>query len=319
MIWKPILMKSIRNRERRHEESRPQKKTLKTKPVLVVLGLLLAGNLLWFIAWLIPNGASGGKEEVASVNGYVITREDWLVSMEEQYGKETLLELVNAQVMETAAKKHEIDVSEQEVDLELALIHTAQDSTDTSLQSLNGDIQRQKMRSQLILDKVLTKDIVIKDKEIETFFSENKSLYNIPTTYRTSIIVLPSEEDANDTIKELENGSSFDVLARERSVDNSSASLGGDIGYVTESQENIDGAIVEVAKRLKASEWSDSILLSDGRFAVVFVQDVTEGQAFRYEDVKDHIKRELAIEQLPQSVSPEAFWKEFDTEWFYSE
>lgn len=312
-------MKSTRNHERRHVESRPQKKTLKTKPVLVVLGLLLVGNLLWFIAWLIPNGTSGGKEEVASVNGEVITREDWLVSMEEQYGKETLLELVNTQVMETAANKNEIKVSEQEIDLELALIHTAQDSTDTSLQSLDGDLQRQKMRSQLILDKVLTKDIVIKDKEIETFFNENKTLYNIPTTYRTSIIVLPSEEDANDTIKELENGSSFDVLARERSIDNPSASLGGDIGYVTETQENIDGAIVEAAKMLKASEWSDSISLSDGRFAVVFLQDVTVGQSFKYEEVKDHIKRELAIEQLPQSVSPEAFWKEFDTEWFYSE
>lgn len=312
-------MKSTRNHERRHVESRPQKKTLKTKPVLVVLGLLLFGNLLWFIAWLIPNGTSGGKEEVASVNGEVITREDWLVSMEEQYGKETLLELVNTQVMETAANKNEIKVSEQEIDLELALIHTAQDSTDTSLQTLDGDLQRQKMRSQLILEKVLTKDIVIKDKEIETFFNENKTLYNIPTTYRTSIIVLPSEEDANDTIKELENGSSFDVLARERSIDNPSASLGGDIGYVTETQENIDGAIVDAAKMLKASEWSDSISLSDGRFAVVFLQDVTVGQSFKYEEVKDHIKRELAIEQLPQSVSPEAFWKEFDTEWFYSE
>jgi foldase protein PrsA len=312
-------MKSIRNRERLHVESQTQKKILKTKPVLVVLGLLLAGNLMWFIAWLIPNGASDGKEEVASVNGEAITREDWLVSMEEQYGKETLLKLVNAQVMETAAKKHEIEVSEKEMDLELSLIRSAQDSTDTSLQSLNGDMQRQKLRSQLILDKVLTKDIVIKDEEIETFFEDNKSLYNIPTTYRTSIIVLPSEEDANDTIKELENGSSFDVLARERSIDNSSASLGGDIGYVTETQENIDDAIVEAAKMLKASEWSDSISLSDGRFAVVFVQDVTEGQSFKYEDVKDHIKRELAIEQLPQSVSPEAFWKEFNTEWFYSE
>ena len=43
-------MKSTRN------NLNPQpKRRLKTKPVLLVLGILLLGNLLWFIAWLIPN------------------------------------------------------------------------------------------------------------------------------------------------------------------------------------------------------------------------------------------------------------------------
>lgn len=310
-------MKSTHRREHRPVDGRTQKKTLKTKPVLVVLSLLLAGNVLWFIAWLIPNGPSGGNEEVASVSAEEITREDWLVALEEQYGKETLLELVNAKVMETAAQKYKIDVTEQEINLELALMRSAQDSNNMSLQSL--DTQRKKIRSQLILDKVLTKDVVIEDGKIEAFYNENKALYNISTTYRTSIIVVPSEEEANETIKELKSGSSFDVLARERSVDNSSASLGGDIGYVTVGQENMDRAIVQAATELKSDEWSGPIVLSDGRFGVVYVQDVAEGQSFKYEEVKDHIRRELALEQLPQSVSPEAFWKEFDTEWFYSE
>ncbi|MET1013232.1 MAG: peptidyl-prolyl cis-trans isomerase [Paenisporosarcina sp.] len=312
-------MRSSHNRERRNVENRLTKKTLKTKPVLVVLGLLLAGNLLWFIAWLIPNGSSGGNEEVASVDGEAITREDWLVAMEEQYGQDTLLELVNTKVMETAADKYDIKVTEEEIDLELALIRSAQDSSDSSVQSLHGEMQRQKIRSQLILDKVLTKDVVINDDEIQSFYKENQALYNISTTYRTRMMILPTADEAKEAVKELENGSSFDVLARERSLDSASASLGGDIGYITEKQEDMDPAIIEAAINLAAKKWSDAISLEDGRFAVVYVQDVAKGQAFQYDQVKDHIKRELAIEQLPQSVSPEAFWKEFDTEWFYSE
>ncbi|MDX1807604.1 MAG: peptidyl-prolyl cis-trans isomerase [Paenisporosarcina sp.] len=312
-------MRSSHNRERRPVEGRSTKKTLKTKPVLVVLGLLLVGNLLWFIAWLIPNGPSGGNEEVASVDGKSISREDWLVAMEEQYGQDTLLDLVNTKVMETAADKYDIKVSEDEIDLELALIRSAQDASDSSLQTLNGEILRKKIRSQLILDKVLTKDIVISDEEIESFFKENQALYNIPTTYRTSMMILPTAEEAKVAVKELGTGSSFDVLARERSLDSSSASLGGDIGYITEKQKNMDPAIIKAATNLKAGEWSESISLQDGRIAVAYVEDVAEGKSFKYEQVKDHIKRELAIEQLPQSVSPEAFWKEFDTEWFYSE
>ena len=41
----------------------------------------------------------------------------------------------------------------------------------------------------------------------------------------------------------------------------------------------------------------------------MYVQDIAKGRAFSYDDVKNQIKRELALEQLPQSVSPEAFGK----------
>ena len=314
-------MRSEHKRQGHPISGRPVQRRLKTKPVLMVLVLLLLGNLLWFVAWLIPNDAKtiGGNEKVASVDGQKITREDWLVAMEERYGKETLLELVNAKVMETAAEKYKIKISDKEIDLELALIRSAQDTTDSQVQLMNSDLQRQSIRARLILDKVLTKDVVIEDEQIGDFYDENQSLYNIPTTYRASLIVLQSETEVLDAVKELENGSSFDVLARERSVDISSASLGGDIGFISEGQENVDASIVKAASKLNVDEWSGPVSLSDGRYGIVYVQDISQGQSFSYEDVKDHIKRELALEQLPQSVSPEAFWKEFDTEWFYGE
>ncbi len=317
--WNLILMKSNHNHVGRPHDERPTQKKLKTKPVLIVLGILLLGNLLWFIAWLIPNGPTNENEVVASVGKEKIFREDWIVAMEEQYGKETLLEMVNAQVMNTAANKYEIKVTDKEIDLELSLIRTAQDSTGSQGQSLNSDMQRQKIRAQLILDKVLTKDVVIEEEQIKAFYNENQALYNIPTTYQASLIVLQTISDAQEAVNELENGSSFDVLARERSVDTSSASLGGDIGFISEGQENVDSSVVEAASKLEVDQWSSPVSLSDDRYGVVYLKDIAEGQEFTYEDVKNHIKRELALEQLPQSVSPEAFWNEFDTQWFYGE
>ena len=58
-------MKSTHNNVGRPHDGRLTQKKLKTKPVLIVLGLLLLGNMLWFIAWLIPNGPTGGNEVVA--------------------------------------------------------------------------------------------------------------------------------------------------------------------------------------------------------------------------------------------------------------
>ena len=296
-----------------------QKRHLKTKPVLLLLGILFIGNLLWFIAWLIPNEKVSETEVVASVGGKVITKEQWMASMESMYGKEVLLDLVNAEVMEAVAKKNHIQVTDQEIDLELALIRSTQEGTDTSLQSYDEEMMRQKVQSRLILEKVLAKDIVIEDKAIKAYYDNNKSLYNIPTSYRTSVIYAISEDEAKEVVKELKNGSSFEGLARERSKDASSASLGGDIGYISADAQSVDNAIISALPNVEVGKWSDIIALKDGRFAVVQVVSVFKGKSFSYKDVKDHIHRELALEQLTQSVTPEAFWQEFDAKWSYSE
>ena len=47
-----------------------------------------------------------------------------MTAMEKEVGRETLLDLVNEKVMEAAAKKYEIEVSDKEIDLELALIRS---------------------------------------------------------------------------------------------------------------------------------------------------------------------------------------------------
>ncbi|MCP1143268.1 peptidyl-prolyl cis-trans isomerase [Lysinibacillus endophyticus] len=303
-----------------HTKTPLSQRRLKTKPVLTLLAILFAGNIFWFVLWLWPNDKdNGGDEIVATVDDQKITKQQWMAEMETRYGKETLQSLVNESVMEKAAEEYKIKVSDEEVDLEIALIRTAQDTTDTTTQQLTEKQLRQKVRSQLILEKVLTKDIIIDPEEIVKYYEENQSLYNIPTTYKTSIIIVESKEDANSVLKELKDGSDFSVLARERSLDTTSASLGGGIGYITTEQENIDKSIQSAVQKLKENEISDAFVMNDGRYGIVKVEEINEGKSFTYEDVKGHIQRALSMEQLPASITPEAFWKEFNASWFYGE
>ncbi|TWT06235.1 peptidyl-prolyl cis-trans isomerase [Planomicrobium sp. CPCC 101079] len=296
---------------------RPRRR-LKTKPLLVLLLILFVGNLLWFIAWLIPN-QSGGSEEVASVDGEKITRQQWMAAMEELHGRDTLLELVNEKVMETAAKEYNIKVTDKEVDLELAMLRSAQEGIDKTIYSADEDRLRDNLKTQLILEKVLTKDIVIEDKDVEAFYNDNQALYDIKDAYRTRMIVVDSMGEADKAISELENGTSFEALAKERSVDTATGSLGGDIGYITQDQTTVDPKIAQTVTTIDVDSWSEPLELSDGRIAILSVTEKAEGQTFSYNDVKEHVSRELALEQLPQSVTPEAFWREFDAKWFYGE
>ncbi|MFJ7409122.1 MULTISPECIES: peptidyl-prolyl cis-trans isomerase [unclassified Lysinibacillus] len=318
-------MSSTRNRRPQPSSTSNQtpllQRRLKTKPALIIFTILLLGNLLWFIAWLIPNNGQeiGSDEQVAAVDGDVITRQEWMIAMEERYGKETLQNLVNESVMEKAADKYKIKVSEKEIDLELALMRSAQDKFDTALQNLSAEQLKQKIRSGLILDKVLTKDVVIKEDSIKKYYEENKALYNTETSYRTNFIEVDSKKAAEEALSELKSGSDFSVLAREISIDSASASLGGDIGFLTEKQGNIDPTILKAAKALSANEVSKAFKLDNGHYGIVQVQEVIEGQSFTYDDVKEHIERELALEQLQQSITPEAFWSEFKATWYYGE
>ena len=52
----------------------------------------------------------------------------------------------------------------------------------------------------LILEKVLTKDVVIEEEAIEDNYKENTSIYNTLTTYRTAVIIVPSKEEAEQTL-----------------------------------------------------------------------------------------------------------------------
>ncbi|WOV87651.1 peptidyl-prolyl cis-trans isomerase [Sporosarcina oncorhynchi] len=296
------------------EETATQKRKLKTKPLLYLIGILLLFNIMWFIGWLTPDKPKQTDEVVASVSGQPITREQWLTAMEKEVGQEVLLDLVNNKVMETAAKKYGIKVTDKEVDLELALITAVDGKTHSGL---DVEQTRQRIRSTLILEKVLSHDVVIDDETVKAFYDENESLYTILTAYRTSVIIVPTKKEAEQALDELSKGSSFDALAKEISTDLASASLGGDIGYINADTETVDPKIYAMASKTKEGKVGDVVSLTDGMYAVVQVNEIIEGTTFSYKEVKEHIKREIALEQLPQTVNPEAFWKEFDAKWFY--
>jgi len=44
-----------------------------------------------------------------------------------------------------------------------------------------------------------------------------------------------------------------------------------------------------------------------------------EGQTFSFEDVKDQIRRQIALEQMEGSVTVDPLWEEMGVTWFYGE
>ena len=296
----------------------PRRRKLRAKPLFFLLVGSVFVNIFLLTMLLWPSSpkevAVSEQEEVAKVGKEVVTRDMWMNEMEKSIGRETLQRLVNEKVMEAAAKAYDIEVTEEEVDRELALL-TANDRQLTA--GDDGDALRQSIASDLVFEKVLTHDIVIDEKEVKAYYEKNTKLYKIAPSYRTFAIVVKTKEEAEETKKEIKDGSDFGMLAKERSLDVASANLGGDFGFINSDTEGVDPAILKEVKELKENTLSDPIELKDGRYAIVEVRESLEGRSFSYDEVKQQIERMLAIEQLPQNVRPEAFWKEFKAKWIY--
>ncbi|OLQ52276.1 peptidylprolyl isomerase [Bacillus licheniformis] len=263
-------------------------------------------------------GASSSGESIATIGGKSVTREEWLKEMEDQYGKSTLEDMINVRVVEELAKKNNLKVSKSEIEREFLLIKAVNNSFYEDGRTTEKEWKDQ-IRYNILLEELLTRDIDISNKELKSFYNKNKELYQFDDSYRLRHIVVKDEEEAREVLKELKGGSSFEAVAAERSTDRYTSPYGGDLGFVTEASDNIPSAYIEEAKTLKEDEWSDEPIKVSNGYAVIQLKEKLKARTFSYDEVKDQIRRQIAMDQLGDKATVKTLWKEADVSWFYGE
>ena len=101
---------------------------------------------------------------MASVGGESVTREDWLYSLEQEHGKEELRALINQKVIDHLADKYDIAVSNKEVEQEYYLIQSVYNAYDEE-NSEDEETLKKQIKSELLLEELITKDVQIPEKE----------------------------------------------------------------------------------------------------------------------------------------------------------
>ncbi|MEW5066259.1 peptidyl-prolyl cis-trans isomerase [Bacillus subtilis] len=285
----------------------------------IILGALLVCCIA--VAYTLTKsqaGASSSGESIATIGGKSVTREEWLKEMEDQYGKSTLEDMINVRVVEQLAKKNKLKISKSEVDREFLLIKAVNNSFYEDEHTTEKEWKDQ-IRYNILLEDLLTRDIDISNKELESFYNKNKELYQFDDSYRIRHIVVKDEEEAREVLKELKGGSSFEAVAAERSTDRYTSPYGGDLGFVTEASDNIPSAYIEEAKTLKEDEWSQEPIKVRNGYAIIQLKEKLKARTFSFDEVKDQIRRQIAMDQLGDKATVKTLWKEADVSWFYGE
>jgi len=257
--------------------------------LVIVIGLVLL-NIVTFMLYVSkPLDLHNESETVASVGKKEITREKWMTELHSRYGKEILEELVNAEVIQQTAQRYEVSISAKDVEREYQFTKLAYSTSGIS-ETKSEKEWKQQIRTNIMLEEILTKDVTIPESVLQQFYEANKQRFTIPESFRVSHIVTASKEDADQVIQELHEGSDFDVLAMEKSIDEFTANQGGDLGYLTiESGKKAENYLNE-AKLMKEHTWSQPLTITDG-YAIIYLQEKVEAHQYSFSDVKKQIHR----------------------------
>jgi foldase protein PrsA len=289
---------------------------LRRKQLWLVTASLIILNCITVVFFLSKaSGASTKGEVVASVGKSSISRNAWIAELEARYGKDVLKDMIDQQVIKEMAEKYKIKIADQDVEREFRMQQTTYKPS-TKDKIADEKKWKEQIRNSLLLEEILTKDVVISDKELKSYYDKNKQIFNVPTAYHLSHIIVKTKNEAKKALKELAQGSSFSALAMERSIEEFSANEGGDIGYISREDEQYPSSYIQNAEKMKVGTYSEPIKVEEG-YAVLKLEGKIKGKEYSYKNVKEQIRRQIALEQMKTPVSARTFWDEAKVEWFY--
>jgi foldase protein PrsA len=292
---------------------------VRKKQLWLVIAALIALNCLTVIFFLSKaneaNGAMVNDEVVASIGKSTISRKVWSEELVARYGKDVLQDMVDQKVIKEMAEKYKITIADKDVEQEFRNLQTTYNPSNKN-KNEDEKKQKEKIRNNLLLEEILTKDVVVSEKELKSYYDNNKQPFNVPTAYHLSHIIVKTKNEAKTALKELTEGSNFSALAMERSIEEFSANEGGDIGYISEDDEQYPSSYIKNAKKMKVGAYSEPIKVEQG-YALLKLEGNLKGKEYSYGDVKNQIRRQIALEQMKLPASARTFWDEAKVEWFY--
>jgi peptidyl-prolyl cis-trans isomerase SurA len=206
--------------------------------------------------------------------------------------------MIQDEILDQQAAKLNLTASDEDVNAKLTEIHapyTDEQFTamlkqrNLSLDDFKRDIRRGLTQNKL-LNKEIESKINITDAQIAAFYAAHKADFNLiePQYHLAQIVVTttppqqspnlegvkpPNDGDAKRKIdaafSQLESGVDFATVAMNISEDPNTASNGGDMGFVRESQLKSDPEVYDAIGKLKPDQFTDALPVYDAGHKII--------------------------------------------------
>lgn len=242
--------------------------------------------LVVFIALLLNGCVKKSEKVLAKVNDKVITLEGF-------NGKIDRLPAHYQEIIKGRKAKFLDDIIMEELLYAEAL--KANIDKDAETQEVIAEAKRKILVSRLIQDRVNDK-ISVTDEVLKRHYDEHSEDFMLPERWRASHILVNSIEEAKEIKEKLNQGISFEMLAKEHSKD-ASAKQGGDIGYFSKGQ--LVPEFEEACLSLEEGEISDAVKTQFG-YHVIKLTGRKSPEVQEFPAIKELIKKELEGNQRKQ-------------------
>ncbi|NMO96518.1 peptidyl-prolyl cis-trans isomerase [Paenibacillus lemnae] len=272
----------------------------------MVVSLLLAAALI--VVFIVrPFGKETGNEAVASVNNVDITKDKLYDSLVEAGGAQTLDGLITEELLKQELGKKSIQISDDEITQEIESVKSmfpSEEQFNTALASsgMTMDDLKDQTKMQLELTKLLGDKVNVTDDEVKQMYDQYKDSFATPEQVRASHILVETEEEAADIIKQLDEGADFAAIADEKNEDGTKGK-GGDLGFFAE-QGQMDPAFSEAAFKLEKGAHSKEPVKSSFGYHVIKVTDRKEATNPTLEDKKEDLRKQLVSTKVSEQSGP---------------
>ena len=181
---------------------------------------------------------------------------------------------------------------------------------------INEEFLRKQVKKDLVVSKYkenFIKDIKISDKEIKAYYESHKDEFKIQEVRASQILISTLDDDNKQVSKEekeklktkaekllnkVNNGEDFNKLAKKYSDDKNSGKNGGDLGFFSKDDKNID--FTKEVFKLDKGKRVALIETSYGYHIVKITDKRTVTKSL--EDSKDDIKNKILNEKYSKQI-----------------
>ncbi len=148
----------------------------------------------------------------------------------------------------------------------------------------------------LLKPEDLLETVEVKDEDIKADYEAHLAVYAVPETRTIEQLLFKTGQDAQQAYKKLQAGEDFYEVGKAFKIPEASIKLGS----FTQSKM-IDTAIASAAFALKKGAFSKPVKGTFGT-AIVRVTEILPGTTRKLEEVKDEIRKKLALEKAADEV-----------------
>jgi foldase protein PrsA len=254
-------------------------------------------------------------EAVSGVSAWVVNGQEISIELVREraaawHGTAVLQHLVAELLLEQEADRRDIIVTDEEVNQKVASLREelgvrSEVALDSYLRAklATRDWLRAKARFQVLMEKVLSEQIYVDDREIERAYRLNRELYSRGELLAFRIMRFLDKASADAALAEIRKGRSFQEVAKETAPTAAERAVAGDLQYYERSQQSLPPELAAALFAAPLNQVAGPVEVLDS-YCLIRVEKKLDPRQFTLDEVREVVREQLERQKLERVVWP---------------